>query len=96
MYQVGLLEEAREELRKLTKSDRATARLIAKRLGELEANADSMRHEPLHADLAGFFKRRVGDFRIVYTIDHTVRSVTVYAIGNRRDIYRTLGNRLGD
>lgn len=31
---------------------------------------------------------RVGDYRIIYEIDDSLRQVTVLDIGNRRDIYR--------
>ena len=31
---------------------------------------------------------RVGDYRILYTIDKSSRLITVYAIGHRRDVYR--------
>jgi mRNA interferase RelE/StbE len=31
---------------------------------------------------------RIGDYRVIYEIDDSQRSVTVLHIGNRRDIYR--------
>ncbi len=31
---------------------------------------------------------RVGDYRVIYEIDDSLRQVTVLDIGNRRDIYR--------
>ena len=31
---------------------------------------------------------RVGDFRVIYTIDDTRKEVVIYAIGHRREIYR--------
>lgn len=33
---------------------------------------------------------RVGDYRVLYTIDDDVRVVEVMAIGHRRDVYRAL------
>jgi mRNA interferase RelE/StbE len=31
---------------------------------------------------------RVGDYRMLYTIDDDARVVTVFAIGHRREVYR--------
>jgi mRNA interferase RelE/StbE len=31
---------------------------------------------------------RVGDYRIIYTVDEANKVVTVFALGHRRDIYR--------
>ncbi len=36
------------------------------------------------------WKIRVGDYRIVYTIDQSTRSVLVEDIDHRRDVYRNL------
>jgi len=42
---------------------------------------------PLTANLAGFFKPRVGDYRVIYECDRTIRVITVDRIGHRREIY---------
>ncbi|MDA8082774.1 MAG: type II toxin-antitoxin system RelE/ParE family toxin [Nitrospiraceae bacterium] len=34
------------------------------------------------------FRLRVGDFRIVYSVDEDEKIVTVYRIRHRRDVYR--------
>jgi len=31
---------------------------------------------------------RVGDYRVIYTIDDAHKEVVIYAIGHRREIYR--------
>ena len=31
---------------------------------------------------------RVGDYRVIYTIDDTKREVVIYTIGHRREVYR--------
>ena len=35
-----------------------------------------------------FWSRRVGDYRIVYTIDDDARVITVYRAWHRREVYR--------
>jgi len=34
------------------------------------------------------WRLRVGDYRVLYTVDDTEHVITVYSIGHRRDVYR--------
>ena len=34
------------------------------------------------------FRLRSGDYRILYGVDHSEKLITVYGIGNRKDVYR--------
>ena len=34
------------------------------------------------------FRLRVGDYRVLYTLNHESRVVTISAIGHRREVYR--------
>lgn len=43
---------------------------------------------PLSAELKGFFKLRIGDWRIVYEIDYSEEKVIVHSIGHRDKIYK--------
>ena len=43
--------------------------------------------KPLRYQKSGQYSLRVGDYRIVYTIDVKDHRVTILAIGHRRDIY---------
>lgn len=36
----------------------------------------------------GYFRLRVGDYRIIYTVDNNILVVHVIEIGNRGDIYK--------
>ncbi len=36
----------------------------------------------------GYFRLRVGTFRIIYTVDHGILIVHVIDIGNRGDVYK--------
>ena len=36
------------------------------------------------------YRIRLGDFRVLYTIDDQVKLVRIYRIGHRRDVYRGL------
>lgn len=34
------------------------------------------------------YRLRIGDYRALYTIDDSARTVTIYAVGHRRQVYR--------
>ena len=36
----------------------------------------------------GYFRLRVGDYRVIYTVDNNVLIVRVIEVGNRGDIYK--------
>lgn len=60
----------------------------------LEEAIKSLIHTPLpsgYKKLAGTdctYRIRVGDYRIIYDIEHEKITILVLAIGHRRDIYR--------
>lgn len=48
--------------------------------------------EPLRGTLKGYWKLRVGDYRVVFKVVKT--EVWIFAIINRRDVYQRIENRL--
>ncbi|MBI2103794.1 type II toxin-antitoxin system RelE/ParE family toxin [Candidatus Woesebacteria bacterium] len=42
----------------------------------------------LHGELSGFYKLRVGDYRIVYEFDSKSKTVIVLKIEHRQGVYR--------
>ena len=85
-YQVQILDAAAKDLSKL---GRPVASRIVKRLRWLADRMDQIDPEPLHGDLSGFFKLRVGDHRVVYELLGDERTIAVHAVGHRREIYRS-------
>ncbi|WP_197738549.1 type II toxin-antitoxin system RelE family toxin [Rhodothermus marinus] len=61
-FQVRLLRAAVEDLERL---DRAIARRVVRRLEWLAEHLEQLRLEPLQGDLAGLYKLRVGDYRVI-------------------------------
>ncbi len=48
--------------------------------------------EPLRRTLKGYWKLRVGDYRVVFKVVKT--EVLIFAIINRRDVYQRIQKRL--
>ncbi len=85
MYRIRILKRAADELAQL---DKPVSRRIIERINWLAANLDTIRQEALTGDLAGLYKLRVGDYRVVYQILHDEQAIVVHVIGHRREIYR--------
>jgi mRNA interferase RelE/StbE len=68
--------------------DPSVARRIADRIRWLAEHCEEITPEPLHGDLAGLFKSREGDYRIIYEPIRRERLIIVHAIGHRKEIYK--------
>ena len=78
--------------RDFRKLDATVARRVSKKISHLAAHPELM-GQPLRnmpADLAGLHKHRVGNFRVLYWIDHTERLLKLYAVQHRSTVYRDL------
>ena len=87
-WRIELSGLAQKNLRAL---DRQVAQRILRFLHDRLAPLDDPRGigEALKGStLGGFWKYRVGDYRIIATIDDKAVTVLVVKIGNRRDVYR--------
>ena len=79
-------------VRELDKLDRQSARRILAFLHGRVAQLDDPRSigEALKgAKLGAFWKYRVGDYRIIASIEDAVLRILVVRIGNRRDVDKT-------
>ncbi len=54
----------------------------------LWANRNLVNHFPLSENLSGFFKRRVGRYRIIYSYDPNPDDMVIRLVGLRDDIYQ--------
>ncbi|OQA17530.1 MAG: Plasmid stabilization system protein [Chloroflexi bacterium ADurb.Bin360] len=85
-YAVRLLESA---IRDFARLDKSVAQRISNRLEWFAAHLPELRAEPLAGDLTGFYKLRIGDYRVIYEIREPECLLIVHAVGHRREIYRT-------
>jgi len=79
MYEPAFHPGVEEDLKGL---DRPTRRCIFAKIGWLLEHADVVRHEPFTAQWAGLYKLRVGDYRVVYEVDHEGRKIIIHAVGH--------------
>lgn len=85
MFQVNLLDFAGRDLEKL---DNKTKQRVVKKLQWLAYNIQDAKLESLEGELAGLFKLRVGDYRILFEVLTKEEILLVHMIGHRREIYR--------
>ncbi len=85
MYHVRILESATHELARL---DKPIGRRVVQRINWLAENLHELRPEALSGDLIGFYKLRVGDYRVIYEIIPKEHTIIIHAIGHTREIYR--------
>jgi mRNA interferase RelE/StbE len=85
-FTLVILPEALRYVERLPKQVRGN---IRSRLDGLAALPQPQMAKPLKG-MKGTWRLRVGDYRIIYRIDHAQRQVTVIHVGNRKDVYRDL------
>ena len=85
MFDPRILKNASRQLKKL---DPPTARRIVDQIQWLAEHFEEITPEPLKGDLAGLFKSREGDYRIVYEPLHEEKLIIVHEIGHRSEIYK--------
>lgn len=83
-YQVTITADARKELKRLPRAVvvRITRKLVA--LGEDPRPPGCLK---LKGNEGIMWRVRVGDYRILYTIEDELRVVDIRKIGNRREVY---------
>ena len=79
-------EWEKEALDDLQKIDRPIVKRILNKISWLSQYFDNITPEALSRDMSGLFKLRVGDWRVVYTIEKNM--IIIKAVGHRREVYK--------
>ena len=82
-YQIVIKRSAEKELNALPS---ALRNRIANRLLTLEDNPRPVGIKKLQGEES--YRLRIGDYRVLLTIDDQRQQVVIYAIGHRREVYR--------
>lgn len=80
---VNFSREAKEDLFSL---DKKTRNRFIKKIKWLAINFEKTSHLPLSYSLQGFFKLRVGSWRVIYDFDSEV--ITIHQIERRDRVYK--------
>lgn len=83
-WKIVYKESVAKDLKRISKE----IQYIIRRAIEEKLGADPVRFGlPLRRDLKGLMKLRVGDYRIIYSIEKETVTVYVIKIGHRREVY---------
>jgi len=85
MQRLQMLESAEKQLAKL---DPKIAKRLLKKLQWLGVNLDKVKPTALTGQLAGLFKLRVGDYRVIYQVLQSEKTILIHFLGHRREVYR--------
>ena len=75
-----------ESLDDLNILDRALIRRVILKVAWFEKHFELVTPEPLSAQLRGYYKLRIGDYRIVYRLER--KSIIIEAVRHRSRVYR--------
>lgn len=84
-YKVEVTPRFDREFLKLSKSIRLR---ISTKIDELETNPYS--NKALHGDMTGLFSLRVGDYRVLYSVNEAVKQVLLLSVKHRKHAYDQL------
>ncbi len=85
MHKVDFTPQAEEALSRL---DKNIAQRTANKIEWLSQNLKNIIPEPLTGKFKGKYKLRVGDWRIIYSVNHSHMIITIYEIEHRSKVYK--------
>ena len=83
-YNLRWHEKAVDDLRGL---DRKLQKKIVARIRDYMPKDPIALGKPLTGVFKGFHRYRYGDYRIIYAVDQTLRTVMILRVGNRKTIH---------
>lgn len=83
MVKIYWTEDAIKDLERL---DKPVEQRVLKKISWLSNNFERITPEPLSGEFKGTFKLRIGDWRVVYTVEG--QTLVIQFIAHRREIYK--------
>jgi mRNA interferase RelE/StbE len=77
-----------DALEALDKLDSGVAQRILIRINWLASNFENIKPQALSGALKGYFKFRIGNYRVIYSLDHKEKELVIELLGHRRAIYK--------
>ena len=87
-YRVSFDPRAEEDLAKITRTDKNLAQRIMSKIKFIGENSHSIDHASLKGGWGGFYKYRIGDYRIIYGVDENNKAIEICYIGHRKNVYK--------
>ena len=84
VYQVVIGKHATKELKKLPKKE---IQRIFPKIKNLSTQPRPEGCKKLKSQTEDLWRIRIGDYRVIYSVDDTVSIVDIRRVGHRRDIY---------
>lgn len=81
------LEFSKEALKYLHTLDNHSSQRIVKKIKELTSNAENLSLKKIKSAKYNLYRLRIGNYRVVYSIEHDHITIFIVAIGHRKDIY---------
>ena len=84
-----LVEFKEDTMKELSKLDKKVAQRILNKIKWLSENFEVVSHERLKGEeWEDMFKLRIGDYRVIYSVDRERKIITIHLIGHRSEIYK--------
>nr|WP_242022865.1 type II toxin-antitoxin system RelE/ParE family toxin [Pseudanabaena mucicola] len=83
-YSIDFTSEAIADLAKIARTNQIR---IARKIKWLGENFEQITPLSLSGNLSSFFKLRVGDYRVIYAIAQSQKSIIIHQVGHRSEIY---------
>lgn len=84
-WSVKLTSDAKEDLDDLSNE---TRKRIIKKLNWFQSNFEEITPLPLSGEWQGFFKLRIGKWRVIYKKNKEKKVIIVFLIGKRDKVYK--------
>ena len=87
-WTIKVSSRAEKYYKRLDKKTRKRFKKELMALAEYDNPVDHEQVRPLTGDLKGFYRLRIGDYRIVFSIIEETRTIAVVNIAPRGDVYK--------
>jgi mRNA interferase RelE/StbE len=84
-WEISFTHTAHQDINRLHSGTRLR---VIEKLRWFQEHMDEMVPLPLTAQWKGFFKLRIGDWRVVYRVDTASRGIVIHCVDRRDKIYK--------
>lgn len=86
IYKIVYVSAAQKELDKLPENDFIK---ILKAINSLSENPFPVGHLKLEGAKEKLYRIRKGNYRVIYSVEKNIITITILKIGHRKDVYRS-------